>query len=824
MPILRLLGLLFSLLALAIGAVAQNNSFELSEEDYALLDAANARSAAAASYRFEYAVSFAVAGFGEFLNIDADGAGVVVQDDSLDLQATLAGTVTGIESGTFDLEVRLVDGQVFVDQFDPLLGERAGWRRADSELQLIGEAISGISGVTFDITALENPEYPFSTIDPSAFVTIARLDDSIENGASLAHFRATLSINDLLNNPETIYALLGTASLSSAESQAQAQLIAQIFSMLVPASDVTFDQYINLETGFIERAALSILLEVDPAILEGELAQLEMAEPFPSGEMVTLTLSIEVRLSDYNAPLRVEIPAGFEEPETGRSDGLVAPPLVTAPQITPPVITPPQITAPGARPQPQRIALNEPVIIELTGTGPVDLLFQADEGTIITVTARSIAETTIDTTLEVLDANNTRLAFNDDHGTGRADLGSLDSFISELKLLSSGQYIIRVNSFTGMDSGPVEVLVIDATQRPTPAQGAVPGEPSTQIITGTVGNNQSFRHDVTLFAGDSVTITVRATDNLFDPKVALVDPANSVLADNDDHGSGDPTLGRYDSRISDYPIRSDGVYGIIIQGFAGTGGSFELTIERQPTELSLTPDPTDSGQAQSFDLASGNAVETIVGSINSFETFTHSLFARAGDVYTITVRATSPNFDPQVTLRDADRRVLIANDEHGTSDLALAFLDARIHNYIIESDGTYFIDVTGYRDSAGSFTLTIELIAQNAPLSQPIDQVFTGQIGIGEVFRQTFEAQEGDFVTITARSLSQGFDPQVALISPSGSILADNDDHGTSASDLGFLDSRIHNYPIVESGTYQIEVTGYRASAGTFAITISTIR
>lgn len=823
MKILRLLGLLISLLALAAGAAAQNQTFGLSEDDYALLDAANTRSAAATAYRFEYAVSLAASGFGELINIDAGGTGVVVLDDMPDLQATIVGTVSGIDSGTFDLEVRLVDGQIYIDQFDPLLGERTGWRRDDTLQILLGQTLGDTSGLEFDITALENPENPFSAIDPSVFVSIARLDDAIENGASLAHFRATLSFSELLNNPETIFALFGTPSLSSAESQAMAQTTAQILSALVRASDVTFDQYINLETEFVERAVLSVMLELDPSVLEMEMADLGMPEVSLRGETVTVTLSIEVTLSDYNAPLRVEIPEDFAAPEASGAAGF-PPPLVVAPQITPPVITPPQITVPGARPQPQTIALNEPVIVELTDAGPVDLILQAEEGTVITVTARSLAETTIDTTLEVLDSNNVRLAFNDDHGTGSADLRTFDSLISELKLQATGTYIIRVNSFTGLASGPVEVLVVDAAQRPASAQMTVPGEPSTEVITGVVADNQSFRHNVMLFAGDRVTITVRAMDNLFDPKVALVDSANSALADNDDHGSDDPTLGRYDSRISDYLVRADGVYGIIIQGFAGTGGSFELTVERRPDEPGMPPVPSHSGQTQGLDLTNGNAVETVDGSIGSSETFTHSLFARAGDVYTITARATNPNFDPQLTLRDADQRILIANDEHGTSDASLRFLDARIHNYIIESDGTYFIDVTGFRNSFGTFTLTIELIAQNAPLTQPIDQIFTGQIGVGEVFTQTFEAQAGDFVTISVRTLSQGFDPQVALVSPSGLIVADNDDHGTNASDIGFLDSRIHNYPIVESGTYQIEVTGYRASAGTFAVIISTIR
>jgi hypothetical protein len=55
-------------------------------------------------------------------------------------------------------------------------------------------------------------------------------------------------------------------------------------------------------------------------------------------------------------------------------------------------------------------------------------------------------------------------------------------------------------------------------------------------------------------------------------------------------------------------------------------------------------------------------------------------------------------------------------------------------------------------------------------------------------------------------------------------VVADNDDHGTSAADVGFLDSRIHNFIVPETGTYTIEVQGFQGSAGSFALTITTLQ
>jgi hypothetical protein len=466
------------------------------------------------------------------------------------------------------------------------------------------------------------------------------------------------------------------------------------------------------------------------------------------------------------------------------------------------------------------ITANSPIVVSLTAAGSVDLRYGGAAGEMITVTARSLeAAGALDTTLEVLNSDGRRLAFNDDHASAGAELASYDSLISDLRLTSDDDVIVRVSSFNGSGSGRVEVLVSSANAAAPTEEPAATAERGTNVITGVVPDNDSFEQTVTAQAGDIVTITVRATDNVLDPKVALIDPNGSVAAQNDDHESDDLSLGRFDSRIRDFALTESGTYTIRITGYSGTGGAFELTIEQgvgiiPPT---ATPGPTDAPHSP--------VSETIAGSIESNGVFTHEFDAQAGDVYTITVRAAPQSeLDPRILLYDSAGSFVFGNDDHGTSDPTLAFRDGRIFNLIVQAADTYTLAVDGYEGSAGDFVVTLERVATNAPLGDGDDELFTGTISANSTYTQTFDAQAGDYVTITVQSQTQDFDPRVQLLSPDGVILADNDDHGTGAVELDVYDSRISNFIIPKTDIYTIEVQGYRASAGAFKLTITTLR
>ncbi|MDZ4764854.1 MAG: hypothetical protein SGI73_09905 [Chloroflexota bacterium] len=487
-----------------------------------------------------------------------------------------------------------------------------------------------------------------------------------------------------------------------------------------------------------------------------------------------------------------------------------APPPAATPEITPEAT----MDAPSAAPNEPIIAGvidgSKPVVVELTGNGAVDLRYSADDAVTINIQARSLDTSLVDTTLEVVDGGGLRLAFNDDHGTTRADLTPFDSLIMGLQLPARGDYLIRINTFNGASAGRVEVTLTFGEVSPAPRVG----RDQVETVTGVVPESDRYTYGVELFAGDGVTLTVRATDNTLDPKVALVAPDGTAVATNDDHGTQEPGLSRYDSRISNFAVETSGFYTVEITGFGGIGGAFELTIALGEA---------DAPQS----LLSGS--ETVEGSVIPGVPFQHYFDANVGDVITISARAQTENLDVDLALYNLNEELLESNYEHGTSDSTLFFYDARINNYIVQETGSFLVEVTGYEVDTGTringdLELTIERVTTDAPLGLGDDQVFLGEIEPNGIFAQSFEAEAGDYVTIRVRSLTRGFDPTVDLLTPSGVLAETNDDHGSNDSSLARFDSQIMRYRVTESGMYGVEVGGYRDTAGSFGITVTTVR
>jgi len=111
-----------------------------------------------------------------------------------------------------------------------------------------------------------------------------------------------------------------------------------------------------------------------------------------------------------------------------------------------------------------------------------------------------------------------------------------------------------------------------------------------------------------------------------------------------------------------------------------------------------------------------------------------------------------------------------------------------------------------------------------AALETPDDDitqsVFFETIGDGESFLQSFQAEAGDIITVTVRGLGLEFDPYVAILSESGDILSENDDHESTAFGVNDLDSQIVDFSIPETGTYSVEVAEINAAVGSFVLTI----
>lgn len=486
----------------------------------------------------------------------------------------------------------------------------------------------------------------------------------------------------------------------------------------------------------------------------------------------------------------------------------------------------------------------EPLKADLEGDS-LDLAFEGNNGNTVTISARPI-NSSIDLTLELL-FDGARVAFNDDHGSDRRDLQRFDPLLNNVKLSETGLYIVRVVSLSSGPSGDVRVLLESAcaqgegqptpdetnasapTSQPDSTATALPTATTSgtndggEVIEGEVPENDSFRTPIEALNGEALTITVRAVDNVLDPRLELLDESGNVLAENDDHTSDDPSLGRLDSQIADYIVTTDSPLFVRVRGFSGTGGRFEMTIEREDAQFVVTSTPVPSPTFTPLppDDTDHTEVEVV---INPNDNYRYDFIGEPGDVYVITMRALDDELDAHISLYYNDEDLITGSEDHGTSDPTLGFYDARISNVILPFSGTYQVYASGYRESSGTALLTVDRIATGAPISAGNEEVRMGEVETNNVTREEVELEAGDYVTVTVRALTTGYDPQLTIVSPSGVLVADNDDHGTNASNLGFLDSRVTNYRVLEDGTYTLEITGYRSSAGTYAVTMNILQ
>lgn len=407
------------------------------------------------------------------------------------------------------------------------------------------------------------------------------------------------------------------------------------------------------------------------------------------------------------------------------------------------------LTLTAARPaQDGTIAPGETIVGELSLVSQrAQYTFNGRSGDVVTIDQRSDA---FDSVVMLFNSDGTQLAQDDDGG------GGLNSRITRFRLPADGEYVIVVDGFRGFTGerrlqgkytvsleiegqGPVVVQATPgqptAIAQATPAPVTATPIPSLAGASGTVDfgettvgelteQSQTGSFTFTGTAGDVITIALDST--AFDPKMQLVAPDGTVLADDDDSG---PDL---NALIRNFTLPRDGEYAIIVDGFRGASGDrqllgqFSLTLTRaggttaqmptatpQAPQLGATQTPapvTASGVIASGQSISSEFTETLQEAAYTFE-------GRTGDTVTIDLR--SEEIDPLVRLIAPDGQVIAEDDDSGGG------VQARIAEFTLPADGTYTIEVDAFRgiDSArlvlGAFELSLALTAAPVVEVQP---------------------------------------------------------------------------------------------------------
>lgn len=201
---------------------------------------------------------------------------------------------------------------------------------------------------------------------------------------------------------------------------------------------------------------------------------------------------------------------------------------------------------------------NRPILLRLAGDGEFAVAtYDSDGGEQVTLTAESALPSVV---LDVIDPTGDTIAYAEADSTGVVTL-------PRLTLENAGRYIVRANTFNGEGTGEVTVTL---TRHAPPVM-----TPDGTTLRVPLGAGEVAAITLEDFEGATVTITVRDPGGLLDPLVTVTDVQSVGLASNDDHGSADVSLNRFDARLT---VALGAQPTVFISEFLGRPGWFEVSI------------------------------------------------------------------------------------------------------------------------------------------------------------------------------------------------------------------------------------------------------
>lgn len=219
---------------------------------------------------------------------------------------------------------------------------------------------------------------------------------------------------------------------------------------------------------------------------------------------------------------------------------------------------------------------NTPIIINLDETSPIILAYSAQRGDIINLTARAIDD--VDVVLEVLDAQDTRIAFNDNHHTDNNEISASDAVIENLSLNEAGVYLVRVDSFNGVSVGDVEI-----TLENEPAFEIISDDDNQRILQVDLHQNEIFIYKLEPESNELITVTIEAS-GITDTVLQLFDDNQMLIAENDDYIGDEVFISSLASRIENASMQAGQTYALHITEFLGRPATITVIIDRQNAE------------------------------------------------------------------------------------------------------------------------------------------------------------------------------------------------------------------------------------------------
>jgi hypothetical protein len=379
------------------------------------------------------------------------------------------------------------------------------------------------------------------------------------------------------------------------------------------------------------------------------------------------------------------------------------------------------------------------------------------------------AESGIDLTLSLIDPAGNILITTDGGYAGDPEV------MTDILLPDSGTYIIEVGEFFS-ENGRY-TLSLDLTDDPQFGGGGRI-DFGREVTTELAENSEQ----IWVFNGTAdqdVTIIVSSLDDQLDVILELRGPDGRELVTKDESFAGDAEV------LTGFELSVTGEYAIIVQGFAGRGGAYSLSLDEGGES---TVNFYDAG-----DLAFGDNKREFLR-----EDEAHAWFfdGRAGDEVTINVTPITANMDMDVWLLDPELDELAMKDEYSSGE-------AEKIEFTLPVDGQYLVLVREFFGDPGEYQVVLD-VSEEEPLtvagSIRYGQAITATLLPGKSVGWTFDGIEGDIINIDLASVGPERDLVLELVDPAGETVVNLD------SALSGLAEELIDYELPLNGQWMIVV------------------
>jgi len=186
-----------------------------------------------------------------------------------------------------------------------------------------------------------------------------------------------------------------------------------------------------------------------------------------------------------------------------------------------------------------------------------------------------------------------------------------------------------------------------------------------------------------------------------------------------------------------------------------------------------------------------------------------------GEVIRFELAVSDGDLDPVLSVFDEGGRLRLRRDD------SAAGLGVE-HDLTIETSGRYFVVVArfgyGLGKTAGSYELRMTrkgVVSEAGSTLRYNDSVLGAISDTSSEVYYTFQAEQGDIVTISMVRSSGNLDPYLQVVDGERFEIASNDDHSRDTRN-----ARIEGLIIERSGAYIIVATRYDDSSGSFVLSI----